>query len=207
MSRKTTSLLAAPTLAGVLVLSGCGMGSPDEVVSPDATSGEEETHSSQSDAQDNQDNQDTDNDTTDQGEVGPETAAEIALEAHPESRVYEIELERSHGLTVWEINLVTDQARYELEVDVTTGEVVSDREKSTDDLGKYISRLDDAKITYTEALEMMDEAHPGAKLVEMELDHEDGELVWEFELVTSDDVEYDLVIHAATGEVLENEQD
>ena len=203
-----TTLLTAPLLAAALVISGCGMNTPDEVISPTEQPSTPTNSDDSSATPDDQPEAETGGeDTAAQDGVTPQDAAEIAVEAHPETRVYEIELERSHGATVWEVNVVSDDGRYEVEVEASSGDVVSDREKSHDHLDKYNSRLDAATITYTEALEIMDDAHPGARLGEMELDDEDGAVVWEIELVTPDKVEYDLVIHAGTGEVLENERD
>ena len=47
---------------------------------------------------------------------------------------------------------------------------------------------------------------PG-KVSEAEIENEDGKLVWEVEVVNSQNVAYELTIDANTGEVLEKEQD
>lgn len=49
--------------------------------------------------------------------------------------------------------------------------------------------------------------HPGAVLIEAELEEEDGVLVYEIEVLTKDGVVRELELHAATGEVLKDEED
>ncbi len=51
------------------------------------------------------------------------------------------------------------------------------------------------------------ERHPGARLLEAELEREDGELVYELELLTGDGVVREMDIDARTGEVIEDEVD
>ena len=49
--------------------------------------------------------------------------------------------------------------------------------------------------------------HPGATITDTELDKKLGKLVYEVELRDSKNIEWDVKIDAATGEVLENKQD
>ena len=49
--------------------------------------------------------------------------------------------------------------------------------------------------------------HPGAVLLEAELEEEDDQLVYEVELVTSTGVVRELELHAVTGAVLKDEVD
>jgi len=51
------------------------------------------------------------------------------------------------------------------------------------------------------------ELHPGAKIVDTELENEYGKYVYKLELRDSDNVEWDVAIDAANGAVLENRQD
>ncbi|QJX03409.1 PepSY domain-containing protein [Alcanivorax sp. IO_7] len=51
------------------------------------------------------------------------------------------------------------------------------------------------------------ERHPGARLLEAELEREDGELVYELELLTGDGVVREMDIDARSGEVIEDEVD
>lgn len=207
--------LAAPALAAVLLLGGCGLNSPDEVLSPgsDAPAAEESTPEPEPPQEDAPETDDeaptggTETGSADSDRIDPVAAGEIALEAHTDGRVYEVELERSHGTTVWEVKIVTSDAVFEVDVDAVSGEVLRDRDVRTSSLAKYNHRLDGAELTYADAIDAILDVHPGATLVELELDEEHGAVVWEAEIVTSDHVEYDLEIHASTGEVLKNEID
>lgn len=49
--------------------------------------------------------------------------------------------------------------------------------------------------------------HPGATITDTELDKKLGKLVYEVELRDSKNIEWDVKIDAATGEVLDNKQD
>ncbi|MBL7251298.1 PepSY domain-containing protein [Alcanivorax marinus] len=49
--------------------------------------------------------------------------------------------------------------------------------------------------------------HPGARLLEAELERDDGELIYELELLTDDGVVRELEIDARTGDVIEDEVD
>ena len=49
--------------------------------------------------------------------------------------------------------------------------------------------------------------HPGATITDTELDKKLGKLVYEVELRSTDNKEWDVKIDAATGEVLENKED
>ncbi|MFA5632633.1 MAG: PepSY domain-containing protein [Porticoccaceae bacterium] len=51
------------------------------------------------------------------------------------------------------------------------------------------------------------ELHPGAKIVDTELENEYGKYVYKLELRDSANVEWDVAIDAASGAVLENRQD
>ena len=56
-------------------------------------------------------------------------------------------------------------------------------------------------------LRQADERYPGARLLEAELDDDDGEFIYEIELLTGDGVVRELEIDARTGRVLEDEVD
>ncbi|HIK74570.1 MAG TPA: peptidase [Alcanivorax sp.] len=62
-------------------------------------------------------------------------------------------------------------------------------------------------LSFQAILRQADERHPGARLLEAELDDDDGELIYEIELLTGDGVVRELEIDARTGRVLEDEVD
>lgn len=205
---RRSSLVAAPLLAGLIALSGCSMNAPDDVISP--------TDSEPSAAQDSDPTPETSGDKSEQsddkgedsGEVGPAEAGEIALAEYGEIfGVVEIEIERSGGMTVWEVEIAGPDTKYEVEVDVATGEIVNDREQRTSHLQEYQTYLEQAELTFSDAIDVALEQHPESRVIELELDEEHGRLVWEVSVITADSDEYELDIDASNGDVLKNEYD
>lgn len=221
--------LAVPVAAAALFLSGCGMDTPSEVISPSATeevspSGDNETPQDDSsvsptevESPDQTDGDRARDDSSHEGDsdfssastlsVTPQEAGKMALDAHSGSRVIDIELDRSHGITVWEVKVVTQEAKFEVEINASTGEIVKDRRDGTDDLREYNSMLDTAKLSYADAIEAALAVHPGGTLVELELDRDNGTVKWEIEIYDADRVPYEMEIHAVSGKVLENDRD
>ena len=62
-------------------------------------------------------------------------------------------------------------------------------------------------LSFQAILRQADERYPGARLLEAELDDDDGELIYAIELLTDDGVVRGLEIDARSGRVLEDEVD
>jgi len=62
-------------------------------------------------------------------------------------------------------------------------------------------------LSFQTILRHADERYPGARLLEAELDDDDGELIYEIELLTRDGVVRELEIDARSGRLLEDEVD
>jgi uncharacterized membrane protein YkoI len=62
-------------------------------------------------------------------------------------------------------------------------------------------------LSFQAILRQADERYPGARLLEAELDDDDGELIYDIELLTDDGVVRELEIDARSGRVLEDEVD
>lgn len=62
-------------------------------------------------------------------------------------------------------------------------------------------------LSFQAILRQADEHHPGARLLEAELEDDDGELIYEIELLTRDGVVRELEIDARSGRLLEDEVD
>jgi len=62
-------------------------------------------------------------------------------------------------------------------------------------------------LSFHAILRQADERYPGARLLEAELDDDDGELIYEIELLTRDGVVRELEIDARSGRLLEDEVD
>lgn len=62
-------------------------------------------------------------------------------------------------------------------------------------------------LSFQAILREAEARHPGARLLEAELDDDDGELIYEIELLTRDGVVRELEIDARSGRLLEDEVD
>ena len=123
------------------------------------------------------------------------TATDLALTAVP-GMIVEAELERENGHFVWEIEIVdSNQQRVSVELDGQSGEIIEQQVENgtSPDLADILS-LDEAlsivQITDNDIL------------VEAELEEEDGELVWEFESIDSQNVKSEQRVHGTTGNVI-----
>ena len=62
-------------------------------------------------------------------------------------------------------------------------------------------------LSFQAILREAEDRYPGARLLEAELDDDDGELIYEIELLTRDGVVRELEIDARSGRLLEDEVD
>ena len=62
-------------------------------------------------------------------------------------------------------------------------------------------------MSFQAILREAEQRYPGARLLEAELDDDDGELIYEIELLTRDGVVRELEIDARSGRLLEDEVD
>ncbi|WP_110928546.1 PepSY domain-containing protein [Bacillus massiliglaciei] len=113
--------------------------------------------------------------------------------------VTKVEKDWDYPMT-YEMTVKTDQGYEDVEVDAKNGDILS-RENENDEV---ISK-DQVKISAEEAEKMAVKEIPG-KVTEMDLDEENGVIVYELEVV-KDRIEYDIEIDAVTGKVLKNIQD
>jgi uncharacterized membrane protein YkoI len=123
--------------------------------------------------------------------VAIEQAALIARSTYPEGIIKGMELEDGR----WEIEFTDDS---EIEINATTGQVIK---------VEYKRQPPDPRLTPNISLEqVVDLARsrvPDSQIMEIELDLDDGRLIWEVEF--SDDTE--VKIDAQTGSVLNVERD
>lgn len=116
------------------------------------------------------------------------------------AEVVEIELESHDNKSIWEIDMVDQENRaITVEVDGISGEILSHRIEDSYEQGDALDLLD--SITLAKAIEVVAAVEKGA-LIEAELEHEAGELIWELELLDDTNDEKHVRINAATGELL-----
>jgi uncharacterized membrane protein YkoI len=154
----------------------------------------------------------TNNDSGSKGEVkanaaktilGYDEVKKIALQK-VDGVVEEVELEREANTAVYEVDIEKDHIDYDLHIDAYSGEVYSvDRDDDGDDDDNF-SNYENV-ISQDDAIAIAEKAANG-KVVEIELDEDDGFLKYEVELRT-DRGEAEVEIDATTGNVLEVELD
>jgi uncharacterized membrane protein YkoI len=141
-------------------------------------------------------------------EVPVARAVDAALKAAP-GRVAEIELDDEHGVTAWEIDVVTDGGdRRDIAVDAATGEVLANRADDRDDRDgdrdEDPAALRRAKVTAPAAAGAALKAVSG-RVTSAEFETWHGKAVWEVDVTGEDGTAYEITVDAATGGVLDRE--
>ncbi|MBM7607734.1 putative membrane protein YkoI [Lysinibacillus composti] len=137
-----------------------------------------------------------------QAQITEQEATKIALEKVP-GTVNEVELENEDGLIVYEFEIVgEDGSEQDLDVDAKTGEIV--KVEADDDENDDFSQADlakQAKITKDEASENALEQVPGT-VTEVELDDENGLVVYDVEINAKDGTQQSVKVDAKTGKIV-----
>ena len=143
----------------------------------------------------------------------------------PGAEIIEFKLEKDDGILKYDGTLIKDNMEYDIDVDAKTGKIISFEEEVYDDedrvedqvtnnnqdksaLDKETTETKDNTnyISREEAKKIMKNKASGATLVDFEFDMDDGRAEYEGELVKNN-VEYDIVVDAVTGEIVEFETD
>ena len=66
-------------------------------------------------------------------------------------------------------------------------------------------RRSGALMPFEQLLELVDQRHPGARILEVELDEDDGAYFYEIEILTVDGLVRELELDARSGAILEDE--
>ncbi|MFC3039708.1 PepSY domain-containing protein [Virgibacillus xinjiangensis] len=138
-----------------------------------------------------------------QTEISYVEAKKIALD-EKDGHVYGVELEEDDGTSYYEIEIGNRGEAQDVYVHATTGEVLKVEDDDDDEEEREEQTPSDI-LSHQEAVEIAQNTVSG-KVIEMELDEDDGRYVYEFELRT-DKGEAEVEIDAETGEVLETELD
>lgn len=126
------------------------------------------------------------------------TMADAALAAKSAivGNIIEAELELEESQTIWEIEIVNEANQViKVEVDGQTGLILS-TQSDDDDAPDNIDALSLAK-----AIDIVKAVESGA-LIEAELEHEGGDMIWEIDTLGDDNQESTYRINAQTGEIL-----
>ncbi len=129
---------------------------------------------------------------------------------------YESELDREHGIMVYEIEFKCEGFEYEYEIDASTGAVLKNQKEQDDDYippqtggqqpsggnGGYIGEARAKEIAFSHAGVSANTVHE----YEAKLDEDDGIMIYEIEFKAGN-YEYEYEIDAASGSVLKYEWD
>ena len=137
------------------------------------------------------------------GFIGRDEAVKVAKNKVGGGDVHEKEFDRDDN--EYEIDLIYDGSKYEVEINATTGEV-KDIDQENESGGDYMNNIefDGDFISSGEAVDAALDAVGGGTVSEWDLDKEDDE--YEIE-VDYNGYEYEVEVDATTGEVLDVEKD
>lgn len=137
--------------------------------------------------------------TNDSGRISQQEAEQIALKKVPGATVKKIKLEKDDGRWQYEGELITDTAEYDFEIDAATGAIVKwEQENKTP---KTTAAQAKETISAEKARSIVLAKAPGAEIVELELDRDDGRMTYEGEAY-KDGMEYEFELDAYTGAIL-----
>ena len=110
-----------------------------------------------------------------------------------------IKLEKDDGRWQYEGELITDSAEYDFEIDAATGAILKwEQENKTP---KTTAAQEKTTISSEKARSIVLAKAPGATIIEMELDRDDGRMTYEGE-ARKDGMEYEFELDAYTGTIL-----
>ena len=142
--------------------------------------------------------------------ISLDEAQEIALKAI-DGKVTKAKKERDDGIDYYDFEIISDNQKYEIEVDANTGKIIKN-EKDTD----YVPSSNEASqnnnsqattISIDEAQRIaMEKVGNNGYLVKCELDIDDGIQKYEIE-VKNGNIEYEIDIDAISGEIIKYEED
>ncbi|RBP64390.1 putative membrane protein YkoI [Alkalibaculum bacchi] len=139
-------------------------------------------------------------------------ATKIALEKVP-GTIKEVELEDEDGTIVYEFEILsTDGTQKDVKVDAQTGKVIKleadneENEEEKDEEENQAKLAKQTKITEEEATKTALKELPGT-VKEVELENEDGTIVYEFEILSTDGTQNEVKVDAQTGKIVRVEAD
>jgi uncharacterized membrane protein YkoI len=143
--------------------------------------------------------------------ISKKEATKTALRAVPDGQIKEAELEQEKGLLIWSFDLATPDTKdtTEVHVDAKTGRLLSVEKESAKDEAREAKEDSDKKegsekkdhVGRKEAARIALSNAPFGKIKGVELEEEDGELVWSFKIVSK------VRVNAITGRVAGREEE
>jgi len=143
----------------------------------------------------------------------PASVLEAANEAVPGGEITAVEKEDEDGEIIYDVVKVVDGVEYEIEVtaDGVVNEVEKEGDKEDDDADddEEDDEDEDEKVALSDVpakvIEAANKAVPGGEIEEVDMEEEDGEIIYDVEKIV-DGVEYDIEV-TADGIVKEVEKE
>ncbi|HHU19891.1 MAG TPA: hypothetical protein GXZ58_06720 [Bacilli bacterium] len=134
--------------------------------------------------------------------ISSDDASKIAHEQVENATIIKIELESDDGQRYYEIEMHTDDQEVEIEIDAYTGKVIMIEYERLEGSRKGNSEI----ISMDEAKQIALAKEPGAKIIEAQLDRDDGKYYYKIEMETSK-YEIEVEIDAQTGKIIDIDYD
>lgn len=134
----------------------------------------------------------------------PIQAGRTAQAAVPDSTVTSLDLEQNGK--AWEVEVTTpDGTQHEVHVSADGSQILSGpsvEHDDADDMAKNVRRMKAATVNFEAAAGKMLSNVPNGTILELELDEENGAVVWEAEVRDSTGAKSDVHIDAGSGELI-----
>lgn len=195
--------LTAMVVAAALVLVGCTSDDADTNGNGTETTIGADASSPQSSTTDTTDSSDAPRETTpgadaNDGSTDPHQAIGVAIGESPGAAVVEIERDTSDGIDVWEVDLLTaDGGGLTVKIAVDDGRIVKQEPTNLD-----AEQQSAPGVTAAEIITIALDSQPG-DLLGVELDTENGVVVWEVKVRSTGGAEVKMFFDPNTGEVVQ----
>lgn len=138
---------------------------------------------------------------SDKAYIGLDRAREIALAKQPGGTIKEISFDFEDGRAVYEGELLHNGREYEFDIDAVSGDILKWKDDGPMDTDDQPLLDDSSYIGLEKAKTIVLERLPGAQVLELKLDRDDGRVIYEGEMIT-DSLEVDFEVDAVSGNIV-----
>ena len=139
----------------------------------------------------------------------------LVLNKYKSGTVQSVNLEYEDGKLVYEVEMIVDGIEHDIDIDANSGNILED-EIDDHDLTETSEEANEnkeednlkqlAKITVDQVKIIVSNKYKDGTIVEVDLENENGNIVYEVEVITKDGV-HDIIIDAENGNILFDEID
>lgn len=137
---------------------------------------------------------------TNSGLLSVEEISKIAQQDYP-GKVVDIDLESDDGVKKYDLDIIGEEYKYEVEYNAETGEFIKEDDKESVSSSKQEAKS--SLLSAEEISEIAKQDYPGT-VTDVDLDSDDG--VYKYDIdITGSEFEYELEYHAETGEFIKED--